>query len=61
MTYNILNGGKERVPLIIEIIKKESPDYLTINEANTFANNKNAILKQVAKEERLKKLPQGKL
>ncbi len=50
MTYNILNGGKERLPLIIKTIKKESPDYLTINEANTFAADNNKILKHVAKE-----------
>lgn len=50
MTYNILNGGLERLSLIIDTIKKESPDYLTINEANTFALNNNEILKHVAKE-----------
>jgi exodeoxyribonuclease III len=50
MTYNILNGGQERLPLIIEIIKKESPDYLTINEANTFTKDDNKILKLIAKE-----------
>lgn len=50
MTYNILNGAKERLALIIKTIKEESPDYLTINEANTFATNNNAILKQVANE-----------
>lgn len=48
MTYNILNGGNERLPIILKIIKKESPDYLTINEANTFAKDENKILKQVA-------------
>ncbi len=48
MTYNILNGGKERLSTIIEVIKQESPDYLTINEANTFANDENKILKEVA-------------
>jgi exodeoxyribonuclease-3 len=48
MTYNILDGGGERLPDIIEIIKKESPDYLTINEANTFAKDKNKILKEVS-------------
>ncbi|QQG44600.1 MAG: endonuclease/exonuclease/phosphatase family protein [Candidatus Roizmanbacteria bacterium] len=50
MSYNILDGGKERLPLIIEVIKKEAPDYLTINEANTFAENDSAILKQIAEE-----------
>ncbi len=50
MTYNILNGGEERLPLITKVIKEESPDYLTINEANTFAAHNNEILKKVAKE-----------
>jgi exodeoxyribonuclease III len=48
MTYNILNGGQERLPLIIEVIKKETPDYLTINEANTFAADNNKKIRQVA-------------
>ncbi len=50
MTYNILNGGEKRLPLITKVIKEESPDYLTINEANIFTANNNEILKKVAKE-----------
>ena len=50
MTYNILNGGLNRLPLIIKIIKKENPDYVTFNEANTFSQNKNKILKNIAKK-----------
>jgi len=50
MTYNILNGAKEVLPLVIKVIKTVSPDYLTINEANTFAKNNNEILTKVAKE-----------
>ena len=50
MTYNILNDGNERLPVIIEIVKKESPDYLTINEANIFAKDDNKILKKVAQK-----------
>ena len=45
-----MNGGKERLPFIVEIIKKESPDCLTINEANTFVADSNKILKHVADE-----------
>lgn len=48
MTYNILNGGKGRLELILQAIKQEAPDYLTINEANAFANNK--ILQQISKD-----------
>lgn len=48
MTYNIFNGGEERLPLIIEVIKREKPDYVTLNESNTFAANNNEILKRVA-------------
>jgi len=50
MTYNILDGAVNTLPRIIEVIKKESPDYLTLNEANTFASDDNKILKEFAKE-----------
>jgi exodeoxyribonuclease-3 len=50
MTYNILNGAAESLDVIIDVINKELPDYLTINEANTFSKNDNKILKKVAKE-----------
>lgn len=48
MTYNILNGGEAGLDLVIDAIKSESPDYLTINEANTFAENESKILKEFA-------------
>lgn len=48
MTYNILNGGEAGLDLVIDVVKSESPDYLTINEANTFAANDNKILKDFA-------------
>ncbi|MFC1687213.1 endonuclease/exonuclease/phosphatase family protein [Patescibacteria group bacterium] len=48
MTYNILNGAVETLPQIIEVVKKESPDFLMLNEANTFAKNNNALLKEFA-------------
>lgn len=48
MTYNILNGGVAGLERIIEVVKKESPDYLTINEANTFARENTKGLKEFA-------------
>lgn len=48
MTYNILNGGEAGLDLVIEVVKRESPDYLTINEANTFAADDNKVLKDFA-------------
>ena len=36
MSYNILNGGEAGLDLVIDVVKKEAPDYLTINEANTL-------------------------
>lgn len=36
MTYNILDGGDDRIGIISEIINQAAPDYLTINEANGF-------------------------
>ncbi len=48
MTYNILNGGEAGLDLVIDVVKKESPDYLTINEANTFASDDNKVLKDFA-------------
>ncbi|HVA97027.1 MAG TPA: endonuclease/exonuclease/phosphatase family protein [Candidatus Acidoferrales bacterium] len=50
MSYNILDGGVDRLPLIIDAIKKEAPDYLTINEANTFAQDDNKILKELTQQ-----------
>lgn len=50
MSYNILNGGVDRLSLIIDAIKQEKPDYLTINEANTFAKDNNKILKAFAQQ-----------
>ena len=48
MTYNILDGGVDRLGLIIEAITSVGPDYLTINEANTFAADGNKVLKEVS-------------
>jgi exodeoxyribonuclease III len=49
MTYNILNGGEAGINLVIDIIKQEAPDFLSINEANTFASNKE-IIERISKE-----------
>lgn len=48
MTYNILNGGEAGLDLVIDVVKKESPDFLTINEANTFSGQENKLLKEFA-------------
>jgi exodeoxyribonuclease-3 len=34
MTYNILSGGGERIPLIRDVIRGQSPDVIAIQEAN---------------------------
>jgi exodeoxyribonuclease III len=50
MTYNIRDGAEASLPFVIEIVKRERPDYLTVTEANTFARAQNKILKAVAHE-----------
>lgn len=45
MTYNILNGGECGLDKIVKAVVGEAPDFLTINEANTFAADGNKILK----------------
>lgn len=50
MTYNILNGAKDRLSVVLDVIKHEKPDYLTINEANTFIADNDRNLKFFAKE-----------
>lgn len=46
MTYNILDGSLESLPAVIEIVNNEAPDFLCINEANTFYANDKAELKK---------------
>ena len=48
MTYNILDGGDERLKMIAEIIKNENPDFVTINEANGFDLNNQGKLKELS-------------
>lgn len=38
LTYNILNGGEERLPFIRDIILSQSPDIVAIQEANSREN-----------------------
>lgn len=48
MTYNILDGAAAGLDQVIEVVVRESPDFLTLNEANTFSENNNQILKKFA-------------
>lgn len=50
MTYNILNGGEAGLDLVADVVNSRDPDYLTINEANTFLDNDNKLLKEFAKK-----------
>lgn len=50
MAYNILDGGKDRLYSILEVIKVENPEFLIINEANGFEKNENKKLKQFSEE-----------
>ena len=49
MTYNILDGGHD-FDAVLETIKTEKPDFLTINEANGFDENNNQKLKEFAEK-----------
>jgi len=41
MSYNILNGGGKRLPMILKTIKAAAPDFLAIQEANGFKDHDN--------------------
>ncbi len=53
MCYNIYRGGKEgkisRIPLIEQVIKAESPDFLAFQEANDFERDNCRMLKDISK------------
>lgn len=53
MCYNIYRGGKEgkisRIPLIEQVIKTESPDFLAFQEANDFEKDNCRMLKDISK------------
>ncbi len=57
MTYNILDGGIDsngsRIEHIIDMIKKENPDFVAIQEANNFDKNENELLKRISNETNL--------
>lgn len=53
MTYNILNGGEGDFEAVIQVIKDESPDFLTINEANGFDGNDSQKLKEFSQKTEL--------
>ncbi|SRR5579884_2286848 len=38
LSYNILSGGQDRLPLIASIIRKQQPDVVSILEANSYSN-----------------------
>ncbi len=38
MSYNILCGGDDRLPLIRDVVKEQNPDALALVEANSRAN-----------------------
>ena len=46
VSYNILTGGlhPDRIDLILKVLKKLSPDYLAIQEANYFEDGKMELL-----------------
>lgn len=48
MSYNIWDGAPDRLSKVVEVVQNESPDYLTVNEANTFSAHNNKILKEFA-------------
>lgn len=48
ITYNILAGGRTRLPKIISLLKQLQPDILALQEAVGFLNNGGALLKLLA-------------
>jgi len=50
LTYNIFDGGAGRLDLIISVIKSQSPDILTINEANDFSADNGKIIKEFSEK-----------
>jgi endonuclease/exonuclease/phosphatase family metal-dependent hydrolase len=48
MTYNVQEGGGERIPLLTSILKAYNADILAIQEANGWQADDSAILNQMA-------------
>jgi endonuclease/exonuclease/phosphatase family metal-dependent hydrolase len=38
LTYNILKGGEDRLPLLLDVIRGQAPDVIAIQEANSQGN-----------------------
>jgi exodeoxyribonuclease-3 len=38
LSYNILKGGEDRLPLILEVIRGQAPDVVALQEANSAGN-----------------------
>ncbi len=57
MTNNILEGGLDnkgaRIEKIIDVIKEANPDFVALQEANSFDENDNELLKTVSNETNL--------
>ncbi|MEO6761725.1 MAG: endonuclease/exonuclease/phosphatase family protein [Candidatus Saccharimonadales bacterium] len=50
MTYNILDGGGNRLDLIAKVINNAHPDIITINEANGFNEDNGQKLKRLSQK-----------
>ncbi len=50
MTYNIRDGAEKTLLDVVDVVNSQSPDFLTLNEANTFAKNNKKILLKFAKD-----------
>ncbi len=48
MTFNIFEGAEETLPAVVGIVNSKKPDFLAIQEANTFSKNNNELLKELA-------------
>lgn len=54
ISYNIQNGGNNRIFKIINVLKDEMPDFLAIIEANGFEKNNFKKLKELSEKLELK-------
>lgn len=50
MTYNLLNGAVDQFNEVIEVVKADNPDFLTLNEASDFDTNNNKKLIEFAQK-----------
>lgn len=47
MSFNILNGGEDRFPLILDAVRTIKPDILAIQEANSFPDHDHARFHEI--------------